>query len=207
MRWSFKEASGPWSACTDCWRSVCHPAFNSRLLQKCFSPKQAYPGRKKRACEGSLRSSVQTGHGPDKSAEKEIVVLVQVPNKSISSWAMFYLSSSLVLILQFRLWFRECLRFIQTAQLQICSWEIVQQVEKWKPELSLVNCVILILVSPLIGSTRPSPVVLNLFCETCSLLTILAGVGDAILKIKTPRFSNQTTWLLSRDCFIKCIWL
>lgn len=29
--------------------------------------------------------SVQTGHGPDTSAEKEILVLVQVPKKSISS--------------------------------------------------------------------------------------------------------------------------
>lgn len=74
--------------------------------------------------------------------------------------------------------------------------------EKWKPELSSVNCVVLIPVSRLTGSTRPTPVVLKLFCETCSLVTILAGVGDAILTIKTPRFSNQPTRLLSRDCFM-----
>lgn len=32
------------------------------------------------------------------------------------------------------------------------------------------------------GPARPAPVVLNLYCETCSLVMILAGVGDAILK-------------------------
>lgn len=84
-----------------------------------------------------------------------------------------------------------------------CSWEIVQQGEKWKPELSSVNSLVLIPVSRLTGSTRPTTVVLKLFCETCSLVTILAGVGDAILTIKTPRFSNQPTRLLSRDCFMK----
>lgn len=53
-----------------------------------------------------------------------------------------------------------------------------------KPELSSVNCVVPVPVSRLTGSAGPAPVVLKLFCETCSLVTILAGVGDAILTIK-----------------------
>lgn len=65
----------------------------------------------KRAREGSLARSVQTGHGPDSSAEKEILVLAQVPNNSISSRAMFYLGSGLVVILQFR----EGLRFSESS--------------------------------------------------------------------------------------------
>lgn len=84
----------------------------SNLLQTAdFSTQTSISRLEKRAREGTLASSVQTGHGPDSSAEKEILVLVQVPNNSISSWAMFYLGSGLVLMLQFR----EGLRFSESS--------------------------------------------------------------------------------------------
>lgn len=90
--------------------SLCLPAsFRQQTFAEVFSTKTCISRLEKRAREGSLTSSVQTGHGPDKSAEKEILVLVQVANKS--HIFMFYLCWSLVLILQFRLWFRERLRF------------------------------------------------------------------------------------------------
>lgn len=160
-----------------------------------FFTKTSISGLGECACEGSLRSSGQTDHSPDKRCRERDCgsgagsKLQHVMNKG----AMFYLCSGLVLILQFR----ECLRF---SECSVADLRLGNCTTGRKVEARVVFGELHRSDTGLATQGPPDPVLLSWipFCETCSLVTILAGVGDAILTIKTPRFSNQTTWLLSR---------